>query len=57
MESPTFAHVAINCRNMDIIEQFYCRHFGFRRARLIPLGESKILFLRNDASVSSYSRR
>ncbi len=42
-----FAHVALNCRAMAATERYYSRHFGFRRARVIPLGETQIVFLRS----------
>lgn len=42
-----FSHVALNCRDMAATEAFYTRHFGFRRARAIPLGEQQIVFLRS----------
>ena len=41
-----FAHVALNCRDMAATEAYYTRHFGFRRVRLIPLGDASIVFLR-----------
>ncbi|HSG81044.1 MAG TPA: VOC family protein [Gemmatimonadota bacterium] len=41
-----FAHVALNCRDPLVTERFYCDHFGFERARVIPLGEQQIVFLR-----------
>lgn len=44
-----FAHVSIACRDMATIEKFYAKHFGFRRARLIPLGDDQILFIKNDS--------
>src|SRR5205823_13981959 len=28
------------------VERFYSRHFGFRRARVIPLGAEQIVFLK-----------
>ena len=43
-----FAHVAINCSNMDRTEQFYSKHFDFTRARVVAIGEGKIIFLKND---------
>jgi glyoxylase I family protein len=42
-----FSHVALNCRDMAATERFYVRHFGFRRARAIPLGDQQIVFLRS----------
>jgi glyoxylase I family protein len=47
MLSTRFAHIALNCRNLDQIEAFYCRFFGFRRARLIDLGADRIVFLKS----------
>jgi glyoxylase I family protein len=42
-----FAHVALNCTDMAATERFYIEHFGFRRARVIDLGEDKIIFLKS----------
>lgn len=42
-----FSHVALNCRDIAATERFYTRHFGFRPARAIPLGEQQIVFLRS----------
>jgi glyoxylase I family protein len=47
MSSVRFAHVALNCRDMAVIERFYVKHFGFRRARLVDLGDDKSVFLRS----------
>ena len=44
--SLVFSHVALNCRDPLATEQFYVRHFGFRRARVIPLGAEQIVFLK-----------
>ena len=44
--SLVFSHVALNCRDPLATERFYTRHFGFRRARVIPLGEEQIVFLK-----------
>jgi glyoxylase I family protein len=41
-----FSHVALNCKDMRATEKFYTTHFGFRRARVIPLGEAQIVFLK-----------
>ena len=47
MIKTTFAHVALNCRDMAATEQFYTRHFGFRRARVIEFGADRIIFLKS----------
>jgi glyoxylase I family protein len=41
-----FSHIALNCRDPIATEKFYTRHFGFRRARVIPLGDDQIVFLK-----------
>ncbi|GAB4024233.1 VOC family protein [Spirosoma koreense] len=47
-----FSHVALSCADPARTEQFYSEHFGFRRARTIPLGgDNQIVFLKNDQSV------
>jgi glyoxylase I family protein len=43
-----WSHVALNCRNQDATEEFYRTWFGFERARVVPLGSDKIVFLRQD---------
>ena len=42
-----FSHVSLNCRDPLAMERYYCRHFGFRRARVIPLGGDQIVFLKS----------
>lgn len=43
----TFSHIAISCKDPIATERFYTKHFGFRRARVIPLGEgNQIVFLK-----------
>ena len=47
-----FSHIALSCSEPALTEQFYSEHFGFRRARTIPLGEgNEIVFLKNSQSV------
>lgn len=51
MPSLAFHHVAISCRDPLATERFYTKHFGFRRARAIPLGnDQQIVFLRNGSA-------
>jgi glyoxylase I family protein len=47
MSNPTFAHVALNCRDMAAIETFYTKYFGFRRARVVDLGSTQIVFIKS----------
>ncbi|MDD2365060.1 MAG: VOC family protein [Desulfuromonadaceae bacterium] len=46
MSTPIYAHMGLNCKDMALTEAFYCTHFGFRRVRVIPLGEDQIVFLK-----------
>jgi glyoxylase I family protein len=46
MISTSFAHVALNCQNLEATENFYTKHFGFRRARVVELPDTKIVFLK-----------
>jgi glyoxylase I family protein len=44
-----FHHVALNCNEPISTERFYSKYFGFRRARVIPIGDGKqIVFLKAD---------
>jgi glyoxylase I family protein len=46
MQSLNFSHVAISCKNPIAVERYYTKYFGFQRARVIPLGEEQIVFLK-----------
>ncbi|MFF1557439.1 VOC family protein [Streptomyces sp. NPDC058279] len=41
-----WSHVGLNCTDQKTTEEFYTRYFGFARARVVDLGESRIVFLR-----------
>jgi glyoxylase I family protein len=43
----TFSHVAMSCRDPEALERYYTRYFGFERARVIPLGETQIVFIKS----------
>lgn len=43
----TFSHIALACKDMDVIEQFYTRYFGFMRARVIELPDQTIMFIKS----------
>lgn len=47
MASLSFSHVALNCQDPLVTERFYTQHFGFRRARVVPMGEQQLVFLRS----------
>ena len=50
MTPVSFSHVALNCRDMAATERFYTKHFGFRRARVIDLGDDQIVFLKSGST-------
>ncbi|MCK5616466.1 VOC family protein, partial [Candidatus Pacearchaeota archaeon] len=37
-----------NCKDPVATERFYTRNFGFRRARVIPVGDDQIVFLKTE---------
>jgi len=40
--------MGVVCQDMAAMERFYAKHFGFRRARVAPLGEGdQIVFLKS----------
>lgn len=42
-----FSHVALNCDDPSATEQYYSKHFGFQRARVIPIGDGQqIVFIK-----------
>jgi glyoxylase I family protein len=47
MASLWFSHVALACQDPNATERFYSEHFGFRRARVIPLGDDQIVFIKS----------
>jgi glyoxylase I family protein len=41
-----WSHAALNCRDLDVTEDFYTTYFGFKRAHSFDLGDLRIVFLR-----------
>ncbi len=42
-----FSHIALNCLDPIALERYYTRYFGFKRARVIPIGGGQqIVFLK-----------
>lgn len=41
-----WSHVALNCADQKVTEEFYRRWFGFERARAVSLGDSEIIFIK-----------
>lgn len=51
MTTTAFAHVGLNCKDPIATERFYTTYFGFRRARVVSLGEDKqIVFITDGTS-------
>lgn len=48
MTSLTFSHIGITCKDPIAVERFYTKYFGFKRARVVPLGEEQIVFVKSD---------
>ena len=46
MNNPSFAHISITCDDPLNVERFYSKYFGFRRERVVQLGEDNIIFTR-----------
>ena len=42
-----FSHIGLTCKDPVVIERFYSKYFGFKRARVIPLGDDQILFIKS----------
>ena len=47
MTGLVYHHMALNCTDPAAIEHFYTKHFGFRRARVVALGEEQIVFIKS----------
>jgi glyoxylase I family protein len=47
MADPRFHHISLTCDDPIAVERFYTTHFGFRRARVVDIGQgAQIVFLR-----------
>lgn len=47
MSVVTFHHVAISCKDIGVIEDFYSKYFGFQRVRAFDLGDTELVFLKS----------
>jgi glyoxylase I family protein len=45
MSEVRFHHISLTCQDPIAVERFYTNHFGFKRARVVPLGDGQIVFL------------
>ncbi len=56
MNNICFSHVALNCNDPIKIEQFYCKHFGFKRSRVYEPGPDQVVMIKlGDCYVELYS--
>lgn len=47
MHSLYFHHISLNCKDPIAVERFYTKHFGFKRARVVVLGQEQIVFIKS----------
>ena len=47
MTALTYHHMGLTCQDPLAVERFYSRYFGFKRARVLPLGTEQIVFLKS----------
>jgi glyoxylase I family protein len=47
MASLQFAHIGLSCHDPLAVERFYSKHFGFRRARVVSLGEEQVVYIKS----------
>jgi glyoxylase I family protein len=43
----SFSHIGVTCKDPIAVERFYTKYFGFKRARVIPLGDAQIVFIKS----------
>jgi glyoxylase I family protein len=42
-----FSHIGLTCKDPVAVERWYTRYFGFQRARVIPLGDWELVFIKS----------
>ncbi len=42
----TFSHMAISCKDPIATEKFYTKYFGFKRTRVVPLGNQQVVYIK-----------
>ena len=50
MSELVFHHMAIACDDPIKVERFYTKYFGFQRARVLPLGDTQIVFIKSGSA-------
>ena len=52
MSDPSLSHISLTCDDPIAVERYYTKHFGFRRARVVDMGQgAQIVFLRGAGTV------
>lgn len=52
MPDPSLSHISLTCDDPIAVERYYTKHFGFRRARVVDMGQgAQIVFLRGAGTV------
>jgi glyoxylase I family protein len=49
MPSYTFSHIGLSCKDPIVLEKFYSKHFGFRRARVYAPGPGQVVVIKSDS--------
>jgi glyoxylase I family protein len=42
-----FSHIGLTCKDPVAVERWYTKYFGFQRARVIPLGDWELVFIKS----------
>jgi len=52
MPDPSLSHISLTCDDPIAVERYYTKHFGFRRARVVDMGQgAQVVFLRGAGTV------
>ncbi len=46
IETSAFHHMGLSCNDPVATEQYYAKYFGYKRTRLVQLGDTQIVFIR-----------
>ena len=49
MVQANFSHIGLNCKDPIVIENFYTKHFGFKRARIYAPGPDQVVMIKSDS--------
>lgn len=53
-----FSHMSLNCKNPLETESFYTKYFGFKRARVVPVDDEQIVFIKlNDVYLELFQSK